>query len=96
MQLYVMGSILAAAAAGEIGAVSSIVDQGVTLSNMSSAAVLGVVAVASVTGLIWLYKDKNKDQEDLKVIIKESSTAIAKNSEVLERLSEKITECQKK
>ena len=96
MHNIIMTTILATAAVGETGAVSDIIAQGQNLGNMSAAAILGVVSLTAVIGLIFLYKDKSKDDAELKTIIASSTAAITKNSELLDKLNITVSSCNKK
>jgi len=90
----IFGSWLVAAIAGEGIAINETIKQGVSLGTLAPAAIWALVALISVVGLVKLYWDNKKDQEDLKTIIKETSTQISKNSEVLESLAGKIDKCK--
>jgi hypothetical protein len=80
----------------ETATVDNIITQGATLGNLSGACIWALVALVSVIGLIKLYRDKQRDDQDLKGIIKETTVAIVKNTETLEKLSEKIDSCPNK
>lgn len=63
------------------------------MAGIAPAAVWALVALISVIGLAKLYVDKSKDEADLKTIIASSVDAIAKNTTVLDKLSDKIDRC---
>jgi hypothetical protein len=92
----VLGSIAAVAGSAEANTVNEIVKQGADLGNLSAAAIWALVALISVIGLVKLYMDKSKDDSELKTIIKDTTQAITKNTEVLEKLSDNVGQCPKK
>lgn len=96
MSLYIYGAWLATAAVGEAGTVTEIMSQGASLSNLAPAAIWATVALISVIGLVRLYWDKKKDDEDLKTIIKDTTAAISTNTATLEKLNQSIQSCPKK
>jgi hypothetical protein len=96
MSIFVYGSWLALSVVGEISTVDQITSQGANLGNLSSAGIWALVALVSVIGLVYVYRQKSKDDEELKIIIKDTTAAITKNSEVLEKLDNNISNCPKR
>jgi hypothetical protein len=96
MSVFVYGSWLALSVVGEVSTVDQITTQGANLGNLSSAGIWALVALVSVIGLVYVYRQKSKDDEELKVIIKDTTAAITKNSEVLEKLDNNISNCPKR
>lgn len=96
MMTWVYSGWLGLAAVGETVTVDSIAQQGATLGGLSAAAIWAAVALVSIVGLIKLYKDKQKDEQELKSIIGQTTQAITKNTEVLDKLSDKIDQCPKR
>jgi len=96
MMNFVYGSWLVLSVIGEAVTADKIIEQGNTLGNMASASTWALVALVSVIGLIKLYRDKSKDEEDLKNIIKETTIAITKNTETLDKLNDSVSRCPKK
>jgi len=96
MSIFVYGSWLALSVVGEVSTVDQITTQGANLGNLSSAGIWALVALVSVIGLVYVYRQKSKDDEELKVIIKDTTAAITKNSEVLEKLDNNISNCPKR
>jgi hypothetical protein len=96
MSVFVYGSWLALSVVGEVSTVDQITTQGANLGNLSSAGIWALVALISVIGLVYVYRQKSKDDEELKVIIKDTTAAITKNSEVLEKLDNNISNCPKR
>ena len=96
MSIPILTTIIAAAVVGEAGTVQEITQQGQNLGNLSQAAVWATVALVAVIGLVRLYWDKKSDEEDLKTIIKDTTQAITKNTDVLERLNQSVSSCPKK
>ena len=74
----------------QVGAYSSSAQ---ILSALAPSAVWALVALISVVGLIKLYRDKSKDDEQLKTIIAETTRAVTQNTVVLDKLSDKIDRC---
>ena len=96
MSMKILSAIIATAGVGEAATVQEITQQGVQLANLSQAAVWATVALVAVIGLIKLYWDKRNDEQDLKSIIKDTTAAIQRNSDTLDKLSTKIDSCPKK
>jgi hypothetical protein len=96
MSAFVYGSWLALSVVGEVSTVDQITTQGANLGNLSSAGIWALVALVSVIGLVYVYRQKSKDDEELKVIIKDTTQAITKNSEVLEKLNNTVSNCPKR
>jgi hypothetical protein len=96
MSVFVYGSWLALSVVGEVSTVDQITTQGANLGNLSSAGIWALVTLISVIGLVYVYRQKSKDDEELKVIIKDTTAAITKNSEVLEKLDNNISNCPKR
>ena len=96
MSLYLYGSILAAAAAGESAISTGIIDAGTALGNLSASAILGVVCLCCIYAIIKLYRDKENSEEALKTMIASTTSAISKNSEMLDKISDKIDKCGQK
>lgn len=93
MMSYIYTGWLFVATIAEAATVDEITKQGATLGNLSGAAIWALVSLVSVIGLIKLYRDKQRDDQDLKTIIKDTTVAIIQNTETLEKLSDKIEKC---
>lgn len=96
MMTYVFGSWLVLATVGEAATITDIAKEGQSLGNLSSAAIWALVALVSIVGLIYVYKQKEKDDDALKTIIKDTTIAINNNTNTLERLNRSIETCPKK
>jgi len=96
MMTYVYISWLVLATVGEASTITDIAKGGANLGTLAPAAIWALVALVSVVGLIYVYKAKEKDDEDLKTIIKDTTAAIAVNSATLEKLNRSIESCPKK
>ena len=96
MMMTIYSGWLIIATVAETATVDEIIKQGGTLGNLSGAAIWALVALISIVGLIRLYRDKQRDDEDLKLIIRQSTEAITRNTETLEKLSDKIEKCPNK
>ena len=96
MHNIILGSIIAAASVGEATAINTVIEKGTTLGTLAPAAIWAVVALVAVIGLVKLYWDKRNDEQDLKQIIKETTIAITKNTEVLDRLNDSVVNCTKR
>jgi len=70
---FIYGSWLGLATIGQVVSVENIAKQGASLSTLAPAAVWACVALISVIGLVKLYLDNKKDQEDLKLLVKSQS-----------------------
>jgi len=93
---YVYASWLVLAAVGESATIRDIAQEGANLGTLAPAAIWALVALVSVVGLIYVYKAKEKDDEALKTIIKDTTAAINTNTNTLEKLNRVIESCPKK
>ena len=95
MNALIFGSYLFAAVAQAGLSIEEVAEKGKTLGNLAPAAIWAVVALISLLGLIKLYIDKGKEGNELKLLIRETTAAITKNTEVLEELSDSVAHCTK-
>ena len=96
MMTYIFGSWLVLATVGESATIRDIAQEGANLGTLAPAAIWAFVALVSVVGLIYIYKEKEKDDEALKTIIKDTTIAINNNTNTLDRLNRSIESCPKK
>jgi len=96
MMTYVYTGIMSMSIAGETGLASGVLDTGSSLANLGAAGILGAVCVACIYALVYVYKDKTRDEQDLKTIIASSTKAISDNTNTLEKLNSNIDKCSKR
>jgi len=93
---WIYCSWLALATVGEGVTVQQAAQGAGLLSTLSASGIWALVALVSVVGLVKLYKDKANDDEQLKVIIKDTTAAIERNTQTLDRLNDSVTNCPKR
>jgi hypothetical protein len=91
--VFVYTGWLSIASVAEAASIENVIDTGTRLGNLTPAITWAIVALISMLGLIKIYYDKGRDEQQLKDIIKETTSAIVKNTETLERLNNNIDKC---
>lgn len=96
MMKLVYSSWLLLSVIGQVESVDNLAKQGTTLANLSNTAIWAIVSLISIVGLIYVYKQKSKDEQELKVIIRETAINIQKNTDTLQKLNDNIDKCPKR
>ena len=88
--ILLSGSTLGLIVMGQVG---SVLKQGETLAGMTTAGILGVIALGSIGALVYMFKQLMKVQSERN---EEFKTVVLANSEALQGVKDVISECHKK
>jgi hypothetical protein len=86
----VFGGWLGLSIIGEGIAVDTIIKEGISLASLGPAAIFAIGCILSIYALVRLYLNEQKNNEDLKTIIRSTTEAIVKSNDVGERTVETL------